>query len=60
MNGKLDDQAPVEDIYLLMEHGNPKEARIYPQGGHMGRSAGVKDEEIAGMIVAWLKMRLAQ
>jgi pimeloyl-ACP methyl ester carboxylesterase len=60
VNGKLDDQAPVEDIYLLMEHGNPKEARIYPEGGHMGRSAGVKDEEIANMIVSWLKMRLAQ
>jgi pimeloyl-ACP methyl ester carboxylesterase len=60
VNGKLDDQAPVEDIYLLMEHGNPKEARIYPQGGHMGRSAGVKEEEIAGMITAWLTMRLAQ
>ena len=38
VNGKLDDQAPVEDIYLLMEHGNPKEARIYPQGHHMGRT----------------------
>jgi esterase FrsA len=60
VNGKLDDQAPVEDIYLLMEHGNPKEARIYPQGGHMGRGGGVKDEEIAGMIVSWLTMRLAQ
>jgi hypothetical protein len=22
VNGKLDDQAPVDDIYLLMEHGN--------------------------------------
>jgi len=60
VNGKLDDQAPVEDIYLLMEHGNPKEARIYPQGGHMGRGGNVKDEEIAEMIVGWLKMRLAQ
>jgi len=60
VNGKLDDQAPVEDIYLLMEHGNPKEARIYPQGGHMGRGGGVKDEEIAEMIVSWLTMRLAQ
>lgn len=59
VNGKLDDQAPIEDIYLLMEHGNPKEARIYPQGGHMGRSKGVKDEEIAQMIVDWLKLRLA-
>jgi len=60
VNGKLDDQAPIEDIYLLMEHGNPKEARIYPQGGHMGRGAGVRDEEITGMIIAWLKLRLAQ
>ena len=60
VNGKLDDQAPVEDIYLLMEHGNPKEARIYPKGGHMGRSAEVKNEEISGMIIAWLKKRLAQ
>ena len=59
VNGKLDDQAPVEDIYLLLEHGNPKEARIYPQGGHMGRGGGVKDEEIADMIIAWLKLRLA-
>jgi pimeloyl-ACP methyl ester carboxylesterase len=58
VNGKLDDQAPVEDIYLLMEHGNPKEARIYPKGGHMGRSAEVKDEEIATMITDWLKLRL--
>jgi len=60
VNGKLDDQAPVEDIYLLMEHGSPKEARIYPKGGHMGRSAEVKDEEIATMITNWLKLRLSQ
>ena len=24
INGKLDDQAPIEDIYLLMEHGSPR------------------------------------
>ena len=60
VNGKLDDQAPVEDIYLLMEHGTPKEARIYPQGGHMGRGGGVRDEQIADMITAWLKLRLSQ
>ncbi len=60
VNGKLDDQAPVEDIYLLMEHGSPKEARIYPKGGHMGRGADVKDEEIATMITDWLRLRLGQ
>src|ERR1700691_3649698 len=37
VNGKLDDQAPVDDIYLLMEHGSPKSARIYPNGHHMSR-----------------------
>jgi pimeloyl-ACP methyl ester carboxylesterase len=60
VNGKLDDQAPVDDIYLLMEHGNPKEARIYPQGGHMGRGGGVRDEEIRDLIIDWLKLRLSQ
>jgi hypothetical protein len=60
VNGKLDDQAPVDDIYLLMEHGNPKEARVYPEGGHMGRGAGVKEEDIRELIVQWLKLRLSQ
>ena len=58
VNGKLDDQAPVEDIYLLMEHGNPKEARIYPQGHHMGRTPGMPEDEIRNMIVGWLKEKL--
>ena len=60
VNGKLDDQAPVEDIYLLMEHGNPKEARIYPQGHHMGRTPGISEEEIRAMIVGWLRDKLAR
>jgi esterase FrsA len=60
VNGKLDDQAPIEDVYLLMEHGNPKEARIYPEGGHMGRGGTVTDMEICDMIIKWLKLRLAQ
>ncbi|HYC44187.1 MAG TPA: alpha/beta fold hydrolase [Burkholderiales bacterium] len=59
VNGKLDDQAPVDDCYVLMEHGNPKEARIYPNGGHMGRGGGTNDEEIWQMIVGWLKKRVA-
>jgi dienelactone hydrolase len=59
VNGKLDDQAPVDDIYLLMEHGNPKSARIYPEGHHMGRTPGQPADEIATMIVGWLKERLA-
>jgi esterase FrsA len=58
VNGKLDDQAPVQDIYFLMEHGSPKEARIYPQGRHMGRSPGQSEDEIPAMITNWLKARL--
>jgi pimeloyl-ACP methyl ester carboxylesterase len=60
VNGKLDDQAPVEDIYYLLEHGSPKEARVYAKGAHMGRGGGVTDEEIWHMIVGWLKLRLSQ
>lgn len=59
VNGKLDDQAPIADIYLLMEHGSPKEARIYPEGRHMGRSPGQSEEEIPTMITNWLKTKLA-
>jgi esterase FrsA len=55
VNGKLDDQAPVNDIYLLMEHGTPKSARIYPEGHHMGRTPGKPAEEITVTIVNWLK-----
>lgn len=59
VNGKKDDQQPIEDVYILLEHGNPKEARVFPEGGHMGRSPGVSDAQIADLIVAWLKSRLA-
>lgn len=60
VNGKLDDQAPVEDIYLLAEHGRPKEVRIYPEGGHMGRTPGMEPSEITNLITGWLKLRLGQ
>lgn len=59
VNGKKDDQQPIEDVYILFEHGNPKEARVYPEGGHMGRSRNTSDEDIAEMIASWLKQRLA-
>jgi dienelactone hydrolase len=59
VNGKLDDQAPVDDIYLLMEHGSPKSARIYADGHHMGRTPGQPSDHITTTIVEWLKDRLA-
>lgn len=51
LNGVNDSVFPIEDMYLLLEHGNPKQARFF-QGGHMGGAgAGA-----AGL--AWLKQHL--
>ena len=58
VNGKLDDQAPIADVYLLMEHGSPKSARVYPEGHHMGRTPGIPYEDILAMIVEWLREQL--
>jgi esterase FrsA len=58
VNGKLDDQAPIADVYLLLEHGNPKSARIYAEGHHMGRTPGQPAEHITHTIVGWLKQQL--
>ena len=60
VNGKLDDQAPISDSYLLLEHGSPKSARIYPQGGHMGVMRGVNPDILATMIIDWLKESLTR
>lgn len=60
VNGKLDDQAPVADIYLLMEHSNPKSARIYPEGHHMGRTPGMPYDNVLTMIVSWLRDQLTR
>jgi fermentation-respiration switch protein FrsA (DUF1100 family) len=35
VNGKNDAHVPLEDYYLLLEHGSPKTVRLFP-GGHMG------------------------
>ncbi len=59
VNGKHDDQAPIEDVHILLEHGVPKTARVYPDGGHMGRTPGTKESAIAGLIAQWLAARLA-
>jgi hypothetical protein len=35
VNGKDDAMVTIEDLYLLLEHGSPKTARVFP-GGHLG------------------------
>jgi esterase FrsA len=59
INGKEDDQHPVQDIYLLLEHGSPKDVRIMAGAGHMGRKPGQGNEEVQGIVTRWLKQRLS-
>ena len=53
VNGKEDKQVPLEDFYLLLEHGNPKTIRLFP-GGHMGAIP-----NIFKTVIAWLHEKLA-
>jgi dienelactone hydrolase len=59
INGKEDDQHPVQDIYLLLEHGSPKDVRIIPGAGHMGRKPGEANEEVQEIVTRWLKEKLS-
>ena len=52
VNGRDDLQNATDDIYLGLEHGDPKTARIFP-GGHMGEGPTVPT------IGDWLAERLA-
>ncbi len=60
INGKKDDQHPIEDFYLLMEYGDPKEARIFPEAGHMGRVPGQSNREALEIVSRWLKQKLTK
>jgi pimeloyl-ACP methyl ester carboxylesterase len=59
--GTRDTQVPISDIYELLNSGDvPKEAWINPQGGHLGRQAGVwPDPRIfKEVILPWLARTL--
>ncbi len=58
INGKEDDQHPISDLYLLAEHGSPKDIRIIPGAGHMGRKKGESNDEVVDIIMIWLKEKL--
>jgi len=51
VNGINDSVFPIADMYLLLEHGDPKSARLY-FGGHMGGG------NSQAVIVRWLRDRL--
>jgi esterase FrsA len=52
VNGKDDQQSTIQDLYLLLEHGGPKDARVFP-GGHMGHTP-----ETRPTIARWLAEHL--
>jgi pimeloyl-ACP methyl ester carboxylesterase len=55
INGERDSQVPIDDLYLLLRAGTPKEAWVNPQGGHMGRGPGWPDSRIfAEVALPWL------
>lgn len=53
INGIEDTVFPIQDMHLLMEHGDPKTVRLYPHEGHMG------SPEATRVIVDWLSAYLA-
>jgi len=53
VNGKNDLQTPIADLYILLEYGTPKSARVFP-GGHMGQTP-----QTLSTIVDWLKNELS-
>ena len=59
INGVNDTQVPIADLYLLQSNGDPKEAWVNPQGGHMGRTPQLNDETIFKTVVLpWVARRL--
>jgi fermentation-respiration switch protein FrsA (DUF1100 family) len=60
INGEKDSQVPIEDLYLLLRNGSPKEAWVNPQGGHIGRGPGWSDARIfKEVVVPWLAAKLS-
>jgi esterase FrsA len=51
VNGRDDVQNSIDDIYLSLDHGDPKAARVF-DGGHMGEGP------VAPTIVAWVQGQL--
>jgi esterase FrsA len=59
VNGARDSQVPIADLYLLLEHGDAKEAWVNPEGGHMGRSKAWPSPAIAEkVLMPWIVGKL--
>ncbi len=59
INGLQDTQQPIDDLFLLMSRGDPKDVWMNPAGGHMGRSAQWSAPQITEKIVfPWVQRKL--
>ncbi|HEU4536729.1 MAG TPA: alpha/beta hydrolase [Polyangiaceae bacterium] len=52
VHGKHDEQCPIEDVHLVLEHGGPKSVRLFP-GGHAANAP-----RPLHAVVGWLAERL--
>jgi len=60
VNGEKDTQQPITDLYLMMKHGDPKDAWVNPDGGHMGRSEQWPQRRVLDEVVLpWIERKLA-
>jgi esterase FrsA len=58
IGGVKDTQVPFDDFLLLLKNGSPKHAWINPDGGTMGRSLTVKDDDItATVVIPWVRQQ---
>jgi esterase FrsA len=56
--GGKDTQVPFSDFLLLLQNGSPKHAWVNPEGGTMGRSLTLKDDEIvARVVLPWVRQQ---
>ena len=51
VNGRDDVQNSIDDIYLSLDHGDPKSARVF-DGGHMGEGP------VVPTILSWVTEKL--
>lgn len=59
VNGARDSQIPIADVFVLLEHGDAKDAWVNPAGGHMGRSPEWPANAIFEKVVMpWMLRRL--
>lgn len=58
INGLHDPITPIADYYLLLQHGSPKEARFFANGGHMGRPTDGSPDLTEGIMLDWMCNKL--